>query len=298
MDNLDVEIMEENATETENEELTNWDKPEVSVEVTASECLYHFVLTAKWKGQNVNSGMLTLKLKSAAHFPEIKNIEVDPAGTNEPTYVMPPTVIWSFGPLNQKDQRRTAEFDAPYIGAKDVKIIDSATASYDGGKTIDVTEKGLTTTIKECTDGVACCEACDTIGYDEVQIAPCEDRVISEPTVVVAPRGRTLSVNLDFPRVCKKKDINIGVFVTEVMDDGTEVAFAHKVIRRTATDPASEGCADDRDCSCVDFMIDENEEDATPCTTIRTFRVRTKAHYIDSSEDAVSQQCECDTCTI
>lgn len=142
--------------------------------------------------------------------------------------------------------------------------------------------------IKPCPNPKPCCEACNP-NHTEVTVKPCTDYVEKTVDVVVDPKGKILAVNLNLPLVCNTKDINVGVFVTEVVL-GQEKPCAHKVIRIPATKSGPGGsCQDNRDCHCVEFMINDNAD--TVCKE-RKFRIRTKAHYVDTATDG-PQRCSC-----
>lgn len=133
-----------------------------------------------------------------------------------------------------------------------------------------------------------CCENCNDVSLQTVILNPCDDYVNAPIDVAVAPKGRLLSVTLNLPPVCDTKDVNIGIFLTEVLADGTEIPFAYKVIRRSATGITG-ACIDDRDCARVNFLIDDDNA----CAPIRTFNVRTQAHYLSSRQIIGAESCPC-----
>ena len=278
--------------------------PEITVHISKkSACVYHFKFTAKFKGTDVTQGTLTVGLAPAPAFPSIGTPTVSPMGTQLPTYAIP-TVTWNFGPLSYKmggTRERTAEFDATYFGEAGQVLTTAITFLYNNVTTpIPVTATGITTATDRCPVENECCENCSNTATTTPELttfAPCDDHKEPSVDVVVAPKGRRLSVQLRLPQVCDKKDVNVGIFVSEVFNPGTaneiEVPFAHKVIRRSATTKTGT-CKADRDCDCVDFMIDDD----SACTATRYFRVRTQAHYLDTNADAAPQMCQCATCPV
>lgn len=198
---------------------------------------------------------------------------------------------WQFTALNQSTQPKTLTFEANYTGAANEPIFTHdpawkvAYSSQYPPKEASGIENVYEKTKTACPILKPCCETCGQ-QYEEATFYACDDVHTVENDVVVVPKVRKLSVKLDLPEVCTHKDVNVGIFVTEVKATG-EIPFAHKVIRRSAK-AASGACKDDRDCDCVNFMIDD---DAT-CPNQRVFRVRTEAHYVDAEED-FEDACTC-----
>ena len=267
-------------------EIPTKNPPEVTAVVEASGCSYHFEFTAEWKGSDISGGMLNFTLNNGFADP----VNVVPAADLN---YNKPNGIWTFGELDTETQTRTLVFDAIYTGAPGQAIFaESITfkANYEGsGDTgnLTVNPTGDTVTVRQCPVANPCCEASCSQEPEVVMFEPCDDVKTKEVEVGVAPKGRKLSVKLNLPEVCPKKAINVGIFVTEVVEGG-ERPFAHKVIQRPATG-TSGTCKDDRDCDCVNFMIYDN----IPCASTRTFKIRTEAHYVDEATD-FSNDCKCD----
>ena len=255
--------------------------------VAGNNCLYHFRFTVA-KGSKANTitgGVLNFTLASGFGAP----VNISPAGEAANLNFISATGVgtWNFGTLNATTPSKTIEFDLPYTGDANVTIFNSVGATFTGG-TITI-QKPNTKTVEKCPPQPPCCESCNAGNAVDFPFAPCDDFVEKTVTPVIESKGRILAVDLNFPPVCPNKDIVVGIFVTEVIN-GKEVPFAHKVIRRPSTG-TTKNCIDDRDCNCVEFMIDDTP--ATACLA-RDFKVRTKAHYVDKPTDR--QQCQCDAC--
>lgn len=268
------------------EGVTTWDLPSGTAEVnvdTVNKCMYHFKFKVdKGNKTSISGGVLTFKLSPGFVGPtsSIPDFTYTPASGEG---------VWNFGTLDRDTPFKTLEFDSLYTGNANVDIFLSVGATYTGGSiSINKPDKE---TEQKCPTTNPCCEACNANMFVEFPTTPCDDYVEKVVTPVLDPKGRRLSVHLDMPPVCHKKDVVVGIFVTEVLVDGTEQAVAHKIIRRPAIGNTNV-CVDDRNCDCVDFMIDDTV--ATICKP-RLFRVRTKAHYVDKTTDV--QQCQCDACT-
>lgn len=287
---IDEEVIDEEVIDEITEEVTDDRDPSGTAQVSFSpsnNCLYHFRFTVA-KGSKANTitgGVLNFTLASGFGTPEsispvseIPNLQFNTAtGVGS----------WSFGTLNATTPSKTIDFDLPYTGDANVTIFNSVGATFTGG-TISIQKPG-TKTVAKCPPQPPCCESCNADNAVNFPFAPCDDFVEKTVSPVIESKGRILAVDLDFPPVCKNKDIVVGIFVTEVINQ-KEVPFAHKIIRRPATG-TEKTCANDRDCNCVEFMIDDTP--ATACMA-RDFKVRTKAHYVDKPTDR--QQCQCDAC--
>lgn len=259
-----------------------------------NKCLYHFEFTLTRQGNtDVDGGTLTFTLASVFNIGTIMKEGMDTLTGSNP-------MTWTFGELNQNKTTRTLKFDATYVGAADVGIIIGTvpfTGDYEtGGKFNGVATANpgsIGKTREACTPPpvVVCCEPCDipVTAY----IDGCEDHKEVEVDPRIKSKGRVLAVNVDLPQACKNKDINVGIFVTEVFNVGQkgeyEKHFAFKIIRRVATDPTVAACQDNRDCNCVNFLIDD--DDTTKCAK-RTFRIKTEAHYVAREKDT-NPKCEC-----
>lgn len=251
--------------------------------ITGDHCLYLFTLTVRKGQRNISGGTFTFTL--ADGFTELTDI--NPANAEVTFDSTTGTGVWTFEHLIHGKQSRTVTFRSRYTGDVGVAIYEAAQARTNGGTMISTSISNLITV--DCSSST-CCEECNEDEYTDFPTTPCNDSVENTVTPRILPKGRMLFVTLDTPKVCNTKDINIGIFVTEVQDDGSETAFAHRIIRRPATGTSGD-LVDDRDCSCVQFMIDDDE---TTAAIDRTFRVRTVAHYVDKPTD--SYQCQCGDC--
>lgn len=298
-------VVEEIVPEVTEEEPSDSKKnpPEGKYKVTVDDinkCLYHFEFTiTEGKFDNdIISGTFPIKL--ATGF-TIKNVAFTPGDTFDTV-----TNVWTFGALSKEGDQRKLTFDADYTGDINQLIVtdETFTVKYSLIESENVEASAATgsleKTVKDCRPPVIppCCESCnpDPTTYT---LTACIDHEEKDVDVQVDGHGWRLSVNLNLPPVCDNKDVNVGIFVTEVVQDPKyptdstktiEVPFAQKVIRRPGNG-TTKTCKEDRDCHCVDFMID-------PATTLcgtRIFKVRTKAHYVNKLTD-VLQQCQCSTC--
>lgn len=269
--------------------------------VSGSSCQYQFTITVipadvdPSESHPITDGRVEFTL--AAGFADPTN--VSPAGSL--TYNTDASTGLSFGSWDFQSlanrQPKTLTFRSVYTGASGVTIFaDDLTLEYEAGSNEYSTTIAAptTTTANTCPTPpvtTTCCESCNE-GFDEAVInSACDDYVEKTVTPSIDSYGRRLAVNLNMPPVCEPKDVLVGVFVTELQEDGvTEVPFAHK-ITRLSSNSSGTGCADTRNCSCLNFLIDD---DTTTACTSRTFRIRTLAHYADN--DGV-QTCQCDTCT-
>jgi len=69
--------------------------------------------------------------------------------------------------------------------------------------------KYYTETTKKNCQVLPCCEECNGDTLKTVTLSPCDDQAVVNynPSVVFQPRGRKISVNLNLPAVCDKKDV-------------------------------------------------------------------------------------------
>lgn len=283
---------------------------DVTIDAT-NRCLYRFTLTVTRACRDIAG---TFYFKLAEGFAALTDI--DPPSAAGMVMFDPDTGEgeWTFDTAEGNPAR--LQFSSVYTGEAGVDIFDDSEeennrveytltwhgCTLTGTVDVDVPEDE---TAEDCpitppVDVEDCCEACDD-DYEEFNFESCDVSYVAKPVdVVVVPTGRRLSVHLNMPSVCQSKDVLVGVFVNEVMNYGDpvnemEVPFAHKVIRRTATDLTTPSkCKDDRDCDCVDFMIDDDDitTDVTgSACNARYFRVRTQAHYADAINE--QQQCPC-----
>ncbi len=251
-------------------------------DVAGDDCLFLFTLTVRRGHNPISGGTFTFTL--AKGFTVLT--DKTPANAVLTFDATTGVGLWTFGALNSMTQSRTLTFKSRYTGVAGVSIYESAQATATGGTNIATTISNDTTEDCEKND---CCDDCDD-DYTDLVTTPCNDSVEATVSPTILTKGRMLFVTLNTPPVCHMKDINIGVFVTEVHEDGSETAFAHRIIRRSASGQTRD-CVDDRSCNCVQFMVDDDE--TTACTN-RTFRVRTVSHFVDQPTD--THQCQCGNC--
>ncbi len=253
-----------------------WNYITGSLRVVNSDCNYTFYLTVKNFGA-ITGGFIRFILATGFENP----VTSDPALTFN---TVTREVRWNFGNLTAADTK-SVTFTSEYSGPLGVTIYTGLAGGYIG-RTFPVTTTGETTTAN-CTTA-ECCEDCNDDDFVDFPTTSCQD--IAEDTVTpeILQKGRMLFVHLNLPTTCNTRDVNVGVFVNEVLETG-EVAVAHRVIRRTAAGCTGE-CGEDKSCNCVKFMIHDTAE--TACRD-RTFRVRTVAHYVDQED---TQHCKCGDC--
>lgn len=252
-----------------------------SLRVVNNNCNYTFYLTVNNHFGAITGGFIRFILATGFANP----VTTDPtltfnAATRE--------VRWNFGNL-AAGATESVTFTSAYTGPAGVTIYTGLAGGYNPNRTFTVTTAGETTTANCTAITTECCEDCNEDDFVEFPTTQCQD--IAEDTVTpeILQKGRMLFVHLNLQNTCNTKDVNVGVFVNEVV--GTdEVPIAHRVVRRTSAGSTSH-CAEDKSCNCVQFMINDTEE--TACLD-RTFRVRTVAHYVDQAED--TQQCQCGDC--
>lgn len=267
--------------------------------ITGNPCRYLFTFTLTKGKKNIKSGNITFILRDGVSAPT----EITPPNDNSPS--TPPQLkfsknidgvgkeyTWSLPALSES---KAFSFKADFSGAVNQALMSGQLSwsvyytdnEFSGIQHVNTDVKAATACPMPPT-GKPCCEGCS---YKTVQLTGCDDYEevnYADNELVFTPRGRKISVNLNLPAVCDKKDVVIGVYLTEVQQNGTEKAYAHRVIRRTAGG-TSGSCVDNRDCNCVDFFI----YDETACsTTTRTFRVRTKAHQLDN-DYTTADNCSC-----
>nr|WP_303244136.1 hypothetical protein [uncultured Cellulosilyticum sp.] len=258
--------------------------------VPGSNCQYQFTFTVTAaQHSSISDGQLDFTLAPGFAAPT----DITPASSSLSYVAATGKGSWDFGSLITT-RTKTLTFKSLYTGNANVAIFATKLTVYyvvnGETKSSDIIQPSTKTANTCPTSTSTCCETCNN-DYEEAVIdSSCEDYVEQTVTPTLLSYGRRLAVHLDMPPVCQKKDINVGIFVTELQSDGvTEVPFAHKIIRLPAT-ATGNSCANDRDCHCVNFMIDDTA--ATACAA-RTFRIRTIAHYVDNND---VQQCQCDTC--
>lgn len=251
-----------------------------------TNCRYYFVFTLREGDRSIKSAVVRFSLDNGFANPDTIN------PSSELSYTKP-NGTWTITNFGSSSTRQLT-FYADYTGLQGRNIIPSQTVTgvvtFERGGTGTVTEPVTTTTVADCTE-TPCCEAYNGQTLFPVTLNPCDDYVPVSTDVAVAPKGKKIAVNLNFPAVCDTKDVNVGVYLTETTT-GTEVPFAHKVIRRSAAAGGTGTCLDDRDCNCVEFFIDDYADTAVACATPRTFNVRVKAHYIDQNL-TTDDDCSC-----
>lgn len=261
----------------------------VRISSRAQDCLYRFQLEFR-SGCKVDEGTITFNVNS-----EFTNLQAVDSTSNVGELTFDGQVgTWDLTDVNRRVGRTI--FTAVYTGSTTGERVVISDIEYNlDGESEVVADDYSVNVLEVCQSDITdCCEECPTSGnYVEAIVEGCTDNTrieLTEDNINLESTGRVLAVDISLPAVCDSKDVNIGIFVNEVLLDEDEnefeQPFAYKVLRFSAADDPEGTCLEGRGCSCVEFMIDDD----TPQCETRTFRVRTKAHYVSTT----NPRCDCD----
>lgn len=291
---------------TEETETNKGAKPDVDITVVHDEgCRYRFTITAEKGGHdhddNILSGSVIFTIPTPPASANFSNFQVlnDTAGPLTPGDLSSFPATWTFAPPTITTGIETLIFTAIYTGPDTPFIPITATfsATVQGGNTftnVPITVAELDPE-NECPETSPCCEDCDD-NPTPVSICPCENKVVAAPVIATPkPSGRILSANISLENTCRSKDVNVAVFLNELIPvpggEPIETPYAFKIIRMPALPCEGSGCCgcETRTCHCVEFEI--NDDDTTKCMT-RNFVIRTKATTVLSGDEPTCP-CEC-----
>lgn len=214
--------------------------------------------------------------------------DVDAPSLGDAALINSRLIRWRIAKLAaEAPERATLTFTVQNMGSERgmVPINESVTLTDQAGQQVefpmpDVTVEGGggggTYCPEECADPV------------DVTVSGCSDSVaVDAGEICVAATGRLLAVSFKLARVCPLRDVAVGVVVSEMMGDGTEVSRGFKAF----TVPAQGGrTCGDINVQCVRFVLPDDTANAGLCTP-RRFRVRVLANPTDCSWSTV---CTCD----